>query len=104
MPSMGRNLALPRRWGEAMRRIGPLTRQIAIIQGHPDPAGHHFCHALADAYAKGAEAAGHQVQRIEIAHLDFPLLRTHERGIQQRFAASRFCSLPKTPSRMPITS
>ncbi len=55
-----------------------MTRRIAIIQGHPDPAGHHLCHALADAYAKGAEAAGHQVQRIEIAHHDFPLLRTKE--------------------------
>jgi putative NADPH-quinone reductase len=55
-----------------------VTRRIAIIQGHPDPAGHHFCHALADAYAQGAQAAGHEVQRIEIAQLDFPLLRTKE--------------------------
>jgi putative NADPH-quinone reductase len=55
-----------------------VTRRIAIIQGHPDPAGHHLCHALADAYAQGAEAAGHEVQRIEIAQLDFPWLRTKE--------------------------
>lgn len=49
---------------------------VAIIQGHPDPAGGHLCHALADAYAEGAAAAGHSVARIEIATLDFPLLRT----------------------------
>ena len=55
-----------------------MTRRIAIIQGHPDPAGGHFCHALANAYAQGAEAAGHQVLRIEIAQLNFPLLRTKE--------------------------
>lgn len=55
-----------------------MTRRIAIIQGHPDPQEQHLCHALADAYAKGAEAAGHQVQRIEIAQLDFALLRTKE--------------------------
>ncbi|HUI20752.1 MAG TPA: NAD(P)H-dependent oxidoreductase [Methylocella sp.] len=55
-----------------------MARRIAIIQGHPDAAGHHLCHALADAYAKGAEAAGHQVLRIETAQLDFPLLRTRE--------------------------
>ncbi len=55
-----------------------MARRIAIIQGHPDSAGHHLCHALADAYAKGAEAAGHHVQRIEIAQLDFPFLRTKE--------------------------
>ncbi|HET6375301.1 MAG TPA: NAD(P)H-dependent oxidoreductase [Methylocella sp.] len=55
-----------------------MTRRIAIIQGHPDPAGQHFCHALADAYAQGAEAAGHEVRRIEVALLDFPLLRSKE--------------------------
>lgn len=55
-----------------------MARRIVIIQGHPDPAGHHLCHALADAYAKGAEAAGHEVARIEVAQLDFPLLRTKQ--------------------------
>jgi putative NADPH-quinone reductase len=49
---------------------------IAIIQGHPDPAGGHFGHALADAYAEAAAAAGHAVRRIDIAQLEFPLLRT----------------------------
>jgi hypothetical protein len=34
------------------------ARRIAIIQGHPDPAGHHLLHAMADAYAEGAIAAG----------------------------------------------
>jgi putative NADPH-quinone reductase len=55
-----------------------MTRRITIIQGHPDPAGGHFCHALADAYARGAGFAGHQVERIEVARLDFPLLRTKQ--------------------------
>jgi putative NADPH-quinone reductase len=31
---------------------------------------------MADAYAEGAAAAGHEVRRIEVAKLDFPLLRT----------------------------
>jgi putative NADPH-quinone reductase len=51
-------------------------RQILLIQGHPDPAGRHFGHALADAYAEGAQAAGHAVRRIEVSALDFPLLRS----------------------------
>ena len=55
-----------------------MTRHIAIIHGHPDPAGGHYGHALADAYAKGAEAAGHEVSRIEVAALEFPLLRSSE--------------------------
>ena len=48
---------------------------IAIIQGNPDPAGGHFGHALAAAYADAAKAAGHEVRTIEVAQLDFPLLR-----------------------------
>ncbi|QJE73775.1 NAD(P)H-dependent oxidoreductase [Aerophototrophica crusticola] len=50
--------------------------QILIIQGHPDPAGGHLCHALADAYAAGARAGGHEVRRVDVAGLDFPLVRS----------------------------
>ena len=55
-----------------------MPKRIAIIQGHPDQQGRHYGHALAEAYAQGAEEAGHQVKRIEVAALDFPLLRTKE--------------------------
>jgi len=55
-----------------------VTRRIAIIQGHPDPKGNRFGHALAEAYVQGAESMGHEVRHIEIAQLDFPLLRTKE--------------------------
>jgi putative NADPH-quinone reductase len=48
---------------------------ICIIQGHPHAANAHLCDALAMAYAEGAEAAGHKVVLINIAELDFPLLR-----------------------------
>jgi putative NADPH-quinone reductase len=53
-------------------------RRIALIQGHPDPGGGHFGHALADAYAEAAAAAGHEVRRIDVARLRFPLLRSKE--------------------------
>ena len=52
--------------------------RIVIIQGHPDPAGNHLCNALADAYAKGARQAGHAVEIVEPAKIDFPLLRSQE--------------------------
>lgn len=52
-----------------------MKKKIVIIQGHPDAAGGHYCHALADAYAAGAAATGHRVRRVEVARLDFPLLR-----------------------------
>jgi len=57
---------------------GAGARGAAIIQGHPDSGERHLCHALADAYAEGATAAGHAVSRIEVAQLDFPILRTAE--------------------------
>ncbi len=61
-----------------MKQPSDMPRHIAILQGHPDPAGGHLCHALADAYANGASDAGHSVSRIEVAGLDFPLLRRKE--------------------------
>ena len=50
--------------------------RILIIEGHPDPDPARFGRALADAYAAGAAAAGHETRRIRIAELDFPVLRT----------------------------
>jgi putative NADPH-quinone reductase len=55
-----------------------MPRRVVIIQGHPDPAGNRFCHALADAYAEGAVFGGHEVARVEPAKIDFPLLRTQK--------------------------
>ncbi|HVS52127.1 MAG TPA: NAD(P)H-dependent oxidoreductase [Opitutaceae bacterium] len=53
-----------------------MKKRIAILQGNPDASTRHLGHALADAYAEGALAAGHAVERVEIAQLEFPLLRT----------------------------
>ena len=55
-----------------------VSKRIAIIQGHPDPSGSHFCNALADAYAAGARGEGHEVRMLDVARMDFPLLRTQE--------------------------
>jgi putative NADPH-quinone reductase len=55
-----------------------MSRRIAIIQGHPDPRGDRYGHALARAYAEGATGAGHEVRTIDLARLEFPLLRTKE--------------------------
>lgn len=49
--------------------------RIALIQGHPDPAGGHFCHALADAYERSAREAGHEVKIVDVARLGLPLVR-----------------------------
>ncbi len=53
-----------------------MTRRIAIIQGHPDTTARHFCHALAEAYLKGAHSSGFEVRLIDVAAMDFTLLRS----------------------------
>jgi len=52
------------------------NKRIAIIDGHPDPDRARFVHALADSYADGAVAGGHDIRRIEVANLDVPILRS----------------------------
>ncbi|WP_340693242.1 NAD(P)H-dependent oxidoreductase [Hyphomonas sp.] len=54
-----------------------MTR-ICIIDGHPDPAPRHLIHALCDAYAEGAAEEEHEVSRIDVAKLSFPLMQTAE--------------------------
>lgn len=55
-----------------------MPKHITVIQGHPDAHTKHFGHALADAYTRGAEEAGHEVRHIPVAELDFAVLRTKE--------------------------
>lgn len=54
-----------------------MTR-ILLLQGHPDGDHPHLCHALADAYGEGARGAGHEVRSLDVARLDFPLLRSQQ--------------------------
>lgn len=53
-----------------------MSSRILIIQGHPDDSADHLCHALARHYREGAKSAGHEVREINVAQLDFPLLRS----------------------------
>ena len=49
-----------------------------MIQGHPDPLGAHYCHALAEAYREGTVAAGHTVNLINCCDLDLRYIRNQE--------------------------
>jgi putative NADPH-quinone reductase len=55
-----------------------MPRRLLILDAHPDPDPAHLIHALADACAEGAEAAGHEIRRLRLAGLDVPLLRSAE--------------------------
>jgi putative NADPH-quinone reductase len=52
-----------------------MDRKVCILQGHPHGEGKHLCHALADAYADGAKAAGATVRRVDLGKMDIALLR-----------------------------
>jgi putative NADPH-quinone reductase len=55
-----------------------MAKRILILLGHPDPAPERLCRALAEAYADGARAGGHEVRLIDIAKLDVPVLRSKD--------------------------
>jgi len=63
-----------------------VSKRIALIQGHPDPAGGHFGHALASAYEGSASEAGHQVKTIPVARLQYDLLRNAREWEQEPVA------------------
>ncbi|MET0858625.1 MAG: NAD(P)H-dependent oxidoreductase [Telluria sp.] len=52
--------------------------RVLLIQGHPDTGAAHLCRALEDAYADGARDGGHELRRIDVGLLDFPLLKSQE--------------------------
>lgn len=51
-------------------------KRIVIVQGHPDPSAERYGHALAEAYARGAQANGHDVTRVAIGSMGFDFVRS----------------------------
>lgn len=49
------------------------TRNVLVVNGHPDPRPERFCAALSDAYASGAKKSNRAVRRLDIGHLTFLL-------------------------------
>lgn len=56
----------------------PSPQRILVLVGHPDPAPGRLVRALAAAYADGARSAGHEVETIDLAGFDVPLLRSSQ--------------------------
>ena len=58
-----------------------MAKNVLIINGHS--ADTSLCHALAQRYADGAQASGHQVRQIMLGELQFdPILRQGFHGLQ----------------------
>jgi len=53
-----------------------MGKRILIVDGHPDAARERLVHALADEYARAAEASGHTVRVVKLAELEFPWLHS----------------------------
>jgi putative NADPH-quinone reductase len=72
-------------------------RRILVIQGHPDARERHFCDALAGRYREAASSASHELRLLEIAQLDFALLRSKQDWSKvpcQRVSAKHKQALP----------
>ena len=65
-----------------------MSKRILVIQGHPDGREPHLCHALADSYVNGAAEAGHSLRQINLAEIDFPLLRSQKEWEKGQLPAS----------------
>jgi putative NADPH-quinone reductase len=61
-----------------------MAGRVLVLDGHPEPGHGHFVHALAAVYGDAARAAGHEVRTIELAALEFPLLRSNEDFVKGR--------------------
>lgn len=55
-----------------------MSKNILLIQGHPDVQQHHLCNELERSYARGAIDAGHELRHVNVAAIDFPLLRSQQ--------------------------
>ena len=51
-----------------------MSRNILVVNGHPDPRPERFCAALCDAYAAGANARGCATRRLDVGALNLPAL------------------------------
>ena len=49
-----------------------MSRNILVINGHPDPRPERFCAALCDAYSQGAQARGCATRRLDVGALKIP--------------------------------
>jgi hypothetical protein len=86
--ALAADLGSPELRRELQEDIQLCDGRVAIIQGNPDPGRNRVRYGLADAYLEAATAGEHEVIRVEVARLDFPILRT-----QQDFEHGR---LPET--------
>jgi putative NADPH-quinone reductase len=55
-------------------------KRIFLLNGHPDGSSERFCAALCDAYTGGARRSGHEVRRLDLGAMDFPLIKTAEQS------------------------
>lgn len=66
--------SLDRQSGRSRQSVKGLAMplRILVINGHPDPRPQRLAAGLTSAYVRGAEAAGHQVRRIDLGSVSFP--------------------------------
>ncbi len=76
MPAIRPMIDLHQSGYSPLRLNRDMPAKVVIIDGHPDPDEGRLCRALAASHAEAAAKAGHEVRRIGIASIDFPILKS----------------------------
>ncbi|HEX4301870.1 MAG TPA: NAD(P)H-dependent oxidoreductase [Rhizomicrobium sp.] len=69
-----------------------MSRNILVVNGHPDPRPERFCAALCDAYAAGAAARGCATRRLDVGALNLASLADDDsewESVEQAFRLVR---------------
>ncbi|MBS0472008.1 MAG: NAD(P)H-dependent oxidoreductase [Proteobacteria bacterium] len=51
-----------------------MSRNLLVVNGHPDPRPERFCAALCEAFSSGAQARGCAIRRLDVGALDLASL------------------------------
>jgi len=85
---------MPDGWYVTSPGARAMSRNILVVNGHPDPRPERFCAALCDAYEAGARAKGCATRRLDVGSLHLSLLTAGDDaepwdGIEQAYRLMR---------------
>jgi putative NADPH-quinone reductase len=71
-----------------------MSRNLLVVNGHPDPRPERFCAALCEAYSSGAQVRGCATRRLDVGTLDFATLASAReqaawQGVEEAFRLMR---------------
>lgn len=79
-----------------------MSRNILVVNGHPDPRPERFCAALCDAYAAGAQSRGCATRRLDVGALNLAALAADDDGADTYESVEQAFRLVRAADRLAI--